>query len=167
MLSGETLKELCKRRSVPAEDLAGQMVRGGFGPKKALAAVRNWQKGLYRPIPRREDVEKLASALGVDVPELSLWRSSYRYAPISARKARLVTQLIVGRGVQDALDVLKFTRKRGASMVSKVLQSAIADADEADADVENLYVSEARVDGAGVFKRSPCTNGQRYTVFNE
>ena len=101
-------------------------------------------------MPRSEDVEKLAEAFGVDVNELSAWRSSYRYAPISPRKVRLVTQLIAGRGVQDALDVLKFTHKRAASMVSKVLKSAIASADEAQADVERLYVSETRADSAGV-----------------
>ena len=69
---------------------------------------------------------------------------------MSARKVRLVTDLIVGRGVQDAMDVLKFTRKRAASMVDKVLKAAVADADEQQADVDTLYVSEARVDEAGV-----------------
>jgi large subunit ribosomal protein L22 len=52
--------------------------------------------------------------------------------------------------VQEALDVLKFTHKRAASMVVKVLKAAIADADEQQADVDNLYVSEAHVDDAGI-----------------
>ncbi|MHC4739294.1 MAG: 50S ribosomal protein L22 [Planctomycetota bacterium] len=78
------------------------------------------------------------------------WRSSYRYAPLSARKARLVTELIAGRSVQDAMDILKFTEKRAAPMVDKVLKSAVADADEQQADVESLYVSSARVDEAGI-----------------
>ncbi|MHC4362672.1 MAG: 50S ribosomal protein L22 [Planctomycetota bacterium] len=69
---------------------------------------------------------------------------------MSARKVRLVTQLIVGRSVQDAMDILKFTRKRAATVVDKVLKSAVADADEQQADVDNLYVSEARVDDAGI-----------------
>jgi large subunit ribosomal protein L22 len=68
---------------------------------------------------------------------------------MSASKARLVTQLVAGRNAQDALDILKFTNKRAAEMVRKVLESAIANADENEADVEKLYVSEARVDGAG------------------
>jgi large subunit ribosomal protein L22 len=58
--------------------------------------------------------------------------------------------LIVGRRVQEALDVLKFVQKRAATMVGKVLKTAIADADEQEADVDRLYVSEARVDEAGV-----------------
>jgi large subunit ribosomal protein L22 len=48
------------------------------------------------------------------------------------------------------MDILKFTRKRAATMVDKVLKSAVADADEQQADVDNLYISEARVDDAGV-----------------
>ncbi|MEK7996761.1 MAG: uL22 family ribosomal protein, partial [Planctomycetota bacterium] len=52
--------------------------------------------------------------------------------------------------VQDAMDTLKFTRKRAAGMIDKVLRSAVADADEQQADVDSLYVSEARVDDAGI-----------------
>jgi large subunit ribosomal protein L22 len=48
------------------------------------------------------------------------------------------------------MDILKFTRKRAAETVNKVLKSAVADADEQRADVDNLYVSQARVDDAGV-----------------
>ena len=131
-------------------ELAGQLVRGGLNRRQAAAAIRNWQKGLFRPIPRKDDISRLATALAVEENYLVAWRSSYRFAPISARKARLVTGLIVGRRVQDALDVLKFTTKRAATMVEKVLKSAVADADEQQADVDNLYVSEARVDDAGV-----------------
>jgi large subunit ribosomal protein L22 len=58
--------------------------------------------------------------------------------------------MIAGRGVQEAMDILKFTPKRAASMVDKVLKTAVADADEQQADVENLFVSEARIDDAGV-----------------
>jgi len=130
--------------------LADQVVRAGLDRGKAAAAVGNWQKGLLKPIPRREDIRSLATALSVEVNDLVDWRSSYRFAPLSARKARLVTQLIVGRSVQDAMDILKFTRKRAATMVDKVLKTAVADADEQQADVDNLYVSNARVDDAGI-----------------
>jgi large subunit ribosomal protein L22 len=130
--------------------LAGQLVRGGLSHEEATTAVKNWKKGLFRPIPRRDDINRLADALSAEANDLVVWRSSYRFAPMSARKVRLVTQLIVGRSVQDAMDVLKFTRKRAATMIDKVLKSAVANADEQQADVENLYVSEARVDDAGV-----------------
>ena len=150
MLSVNRLKELCRQRKISTEQLAEQLVRGSFDKKKAIVAVNNWKKGLFKPKPAREDIRRLAEALSADVNELTEWYSSYRYAPGSARKARLVTGLIVGRSVQDAMDLLKFTRKRAARMVNKALKSAVANADEQQADVDNLYVSGARVDDAGV-----------------
>ena len=150
MLNAKKLKELCKDRKINTEQLAGQIARGGLNRKQALSAVRNWQKGLFKPQPEKEDIEHLATALSIEARELTEWRSSYKYAPLSARKAALVTQLIAGRSVQDAADILKFTKKRSAAMIDKVLKSAIADADEQQADIDNLYVSQAFVDDAGV-----------------
>lgn len=150
MLSAEKLKELCRERKVGVDVLADHLARGGFERRKAVGAVRNWQKGLFKPEPRAEDIRRLATALSAEPNDLADWRSCYRYAPISPRKARLVTQLIAGRSVQDAMDLLKFTRKRAATMVDKVLKSAVADADEQQADAESLYVSCARVDDAGI-----------------
>ncbi len=150
MLSVEKLNNLCKEQNKSDTELAGQLVRGGLNERKSKAAVKNWKKGLMKPNPKREDIEKLADALSVEINDISCWRSTYRYAPVSARKARLVTDLIEGRHVQDALDILKFTNKRAASMIEKTLRAAIADADEQAAEVESLFVTEARVDDAGV-----------------
>ena len=150
MLSAKKLKEVSKRQGVTVEGLARSIVRGGMSLKDAVSAVRNWERGLMRPLPKPEDVRRLAEALSVEPVEICDWRSSYQYAPMTARKARLVTELIVGRRVQDAIDLLKFTRKRAAPMVDKVLKAAMADADEQQADVDTLYVKEARVDEAGI-----------------
>ncbi len=150
MLSVDKLKKHCKAQKMAAEQLSGHLVRGGLDKNSAKAAVKNWQRGFLKPQPAQEDIRNLAGALGVNANELCSWRSSYRYAPGSASKARLVTELIAGRSVQDALDILKFTHKRAAEMVNKVLKAAVADADEQQADVDNLYISEARVDDAGV-----------------
>jgi len=150
MLSAGKFKDLCQLRQIDVQELAGHLARAGLNEKQAAVAITNWQRGLFKPRPRAEDVRRLASALGVEENDLADWRSSYCFAPISARKGRLVTQLIVGRSVQDAIDILKFTRKRAATMIDKVLKTAVADADEQRADVDNLYVSQARVDDAGV-----------------
>jgi large subunit ribosomal protein L22 len=150
MLSADKLKEFCRERQIGIDELAGHLARGGFDVQQASVAIKNWQKGLFKPQPGTDDIRRLAGALSVETNDLVDWRSSYKYAPISPRKARLVTQLIVGRSVQDAMDILKFTRKRAATMIDKVLKSAIADADEQQADVDNLYVSSARVDDAGI-----------------
>ncbi|MFC1652925.1 50S ribosomal protein L22 [Planctomycetota bacterium] len=149
MLSADKLKELCQERQVTVGQLAGHLVRGSRDRKAASTAAKNWKKGLFKPQPTKDDIDRMASALGVEANELMDWHCKCRYAPLSARKARLVTQLIVGRSVQDAIDVLKFTRKRAAPMVGKLLKCALADADEQQADVESLIVKEARVDDAG------------------
>ena len=81
------------------------------------------------------------------------WQAKHRFARISARKARLITQMILGRDVQDALNVLKFMPHRAAGMVAKVLTSAIANADEQEAHVDRLVVVEARVDVGPTTKR--------------
>ena len=150
MLSAGKLKQLCRRQQIGLAELAGHLVGAGLDKKEAISALKNWQRGLLKPLPHRQYVRHLATALSVEEKDLSDWHSCYRYAPLSARKARLVTQLIAGRKVQNAIDILKFTRKRAASMVDKVLKSAVADADEQQADVDSLYVSEARVDDAGI-----------------
>ncbi len=81
------------------------------------------------------------------------WIAKHKYARISARKVRLIADLIRGRDVQDALNILKFTPNRAAVMVSKVLNSAIANANEAEADVESLFVDRAFVDEGPTIKR--------------
>jgi large subunit ribosomal protein L22 len=149
MLSGKKLTQVCKERKIGDGQLAEHLAHGGMDTKDALGAVRNWKKEFYTPVPNKDDVDRLASALGVEAGAISEWRVSYRYAPMSASKARLVTQMITGRDVQDALDLLTFTHKRAAPAVKKLLQSAVANADENEADVDNLFVVEARVDQAG------------------
>ncbi|MHC4130810.1 MAG: 50S ribosomal protein L22 [Planctomycetota bacterium] len=150
MLNTEKLKRSCEQKKMNVEQLAGHLVRSGLDKTKAMAALKNWQKGLMKPNPRKEDISRLAAALSLKVNDLLAWRSSYRYAPISATKARLVTELIIDRPVQDAMDILKFTRKRAASMINKVLKCAVADADEQQAEVDNLFISQAYVEDAGV-----------------
>lgn len=81
------------------------------------------------------------------------WTATHKYARISARKVRLVADLIRGRDVQDALNILKFTPNRAAGMVSKVLTSAIANANEAEAKVEDLVVDAAYVNEGPTIKR--------------
>lgn len=93
------------------------------------------------------------------------WTSKHRYARISPRKARLVTALIRGRHVNEAMDVLRFTNKRASGMVQKVLKAAMTDASEQDANADQLYVSEARVDGGPVIKRfQPKDRGRAHPI---
>jgi large subunit ribosomal protein L22 len=80
--------------------------------------------------------------------------STYRYARISAFKAREVTREIQGRSASDALDLLTFSPKKAAIMVRKTLKSAIANAENnADLKVDTLLVKEAVVGEGPTFKR--------------
>ncbi|WP_049724042.1 50S ribosomal protein L22 [Gilvimarinus polysaccharolyticus] len=77
-----------------------------------------------------------------------------RGAHLSAQKARLVADQIRGKGVEDALDILGFSPKKGAAIVKKVLESAIANAEHNEgADVDELKVSTVFVDEGVSMKR--------------
>lgn len=71
-----------------------------------------------------------------------------RFVRISPRKARVVINLVRGQKVAMALDVLAFTRKSAAPIVRKLIESAIANAKQADPniDVDTLYVSAGASD---------------------
>ncbi len=93
------------------------------------------------------------------------WKATHRFARISPRKARLMADLIRGCDVQDALNILKFTPNRAAGMVSKVLTSAIASANEAEADVDALVVSEIYVDPGPAMRRwRPKDRGRMHPI---
>ena len=93
------------------------------------------------------------------------WQAKHRYARISPRKVKLVTDMIRGRDVQDALNILKFSPNRAAAMVSKVLTSAIANANEAEAEVDSLYVELAFVDSGPTIKRfQPKDRGRAHPI---
>ncbi len=75
------------------------------------------------------------------------FRASHRHARITGRKCRLSADLIRGMSVNRAIEVLQFTHRRSARLVEKVLKSALANAQQdADVDVNRLYVSTSRVD---------------------
>ena len=77
-----------------------------------------------------------------------------RGANLSAQKARLVADMIRGQSVEEALDILTFSTKKGAAVVKKVLESAIANAEHNEgADVDELKVSTIFVDEGLTMKR--------------
>ena len=77
-----------------------------------------------------------------------------RYARISPQKCRLVADLVRGQPVGKALATLRFTPKKGAAIVLKVLESAIANAENNhNADIDALKVARIEVDEAPTLKR--------------
>jgi large subunit ribosomal protein L22 len=80
--------------------------------------------------------------------------ATHKYARISAQKARLVADLIRGQRVEEALNTLTFSPKKGADIIKKVLESAIANAEHnAGADVDELKVAAIQVNEGPTMKR--------------
>lgn len=77
-----------------------------------------------------------------------------KYARLSAQKCRLVCDQIRGLAADRALDILKFSNKKAAEVVKKVLESAIANAEHNEgADIDELKVSTVYVDQGATYKR--------------
>ena len=77
-----------------------------------------------------------------------------RGAKLSAQKARLVADQVRGKPVEAALDILAFSPKKGAALMKKVLESAIANAEHNDgADIDELKVKTIFVEKGPVLKR--------------
>jgi len=90
-----------------------------------------------------------------------------RSARMSAQKARLIADQIRGKHVEQALDILAFSNKKGAALVKKVLESAIANAEHNEgADIDELRVSTVFVDEGATLKRiKPRAKGRADRIF--
>ena len=97
--------------------------------------------------------------------------ASHRFARISPQKVRPLADLIRGKFVDEALDILQFQPQRGARMLEKVLKSAVANAQDPDQNpgrminIKDLYVSTASVDKGPMFKRiRPRARGMAFVI---
>lgn len=77
-----------------------------------------------------------------------------KFVHISDQKAGLIAELIRGKSVENALDILKFTPRNGARLFLKVLRSAVANAEQKKSvDLDNLYVKKAYAERSFALKR--------------
>jgi large subunit ribosomal protein L22 len=97
------------------------------------------------------------------------YRAQARYMRVSPQKARLVLDLIKGRKVEDALNTLRFTKKRVAATIEKLLRSALENANYlssekgVEVDVDKLYVRQAVAnDGPRMKRIRPAPMGRAY-----
>ena len=75
-------------------------------------------------------------------------------ARLSPRKTRLVVDMVRGKEIQTALNILRFTPQPSARLVAKLLSSAVANAEQKGvSDVDRLFVKSIYVDGGAVLKR--------------
>ena len=80
--------------------------------------------------------------------------SKLRYARISQQKCRLVADVVRGQPVGNAISTLRYMPKKGAALVRKLLESAVANAEHNHgADIDELKISLIHVDAAPVLKR--------------
>jgi large subunit ribosomal protein L22 len=89
-------------------------------------------------------------------------RATLRSIRMSPRKARLVIDLVRGKQVDTALQVLRFSNKKMAALAVKLLESAVANArEQARADVDRLWVTAGWVDEGKTMKRyMPAAHGR-------
>jgi large subunit ribosomal protein L22 len=77
-----------------------------------------------------------------------------KYIRISPQKARLVADAVRGKDVENAITTLRFMPKKAAGILRKVLESAVANAEQTETiDVDTLYVKEIQINGGPMLKR--------------
>jgi len=92
-------------------------------------------------------------------------RATAKYIRMSPQKARLVVDLIRGKNAGEALNILRFTKKRASHEIAKVLRSAISNAEQKseNVDVDRLVVSKAFVgDGPRMKRIRPAPQGRAF-----
>jgi large subunit ribosomal protein L22 len=94
------------------------------------------------------------------------YKAKHRFADVGPRKIRLFADLVRGKNVDEALQLLAFYPNRGAKLLRSVIQSAYGNAtDQEAADPDGLIVAECRVDGAPTFKRiQPRARGTAFGI---
>ncbi len=94
------------------------------------------------------------------------YNAVFRYADMSARKVRPFAALIRGRAADEALELLRFYPNKSARLMEQVLKSALGNAEDRGARaVDELVVTESRVDGGPIMKRiMPRARGTAYPI---
>ncbi len=102
---------------------------------------------------------------------MALATAQARYLRIGPRKARLVAELIQGKRVSEAKDILRLTVKKAAPMIEKVLDSAVANVEnqaaenQARVDTDELTVARVQVDGGPMIRRfRPAARGRAVRI---
>ena len=152
-IHGTNLKRIAAEKGVAIERLAEAVQRTGLKGDHAVAAVKNWMRGSDHPRCKAADVNRMAEVLGVEPAKIAKFECILKHHRGSPRKAKLLTDLIRGKDVDTATNLLTFTTKRAARNVKKALLAAIADAEQVNADVTSLFVCDSRVDAGPIMKR--------------
>ena len=93
-------------------------------------------------------------------------KASLKYARVGCQKARLVADLVRGKDVSEAVKTLTYLNKKSATMIKKLIESAVANADyKKTMDIDKLYVKSIMVDGGPALKRfMPRAQGRAFGI---
>ena len=93
-------------------------------------------------------------------------KASLKFARVGDQKARVVADMVRGKMVNDAIRILTFDNKKPSLMIKKLVESAVANADQKQViDVDNLYVKEIMVDKGPFMKRHmPRAQGRAFVI---
>jgi len=164
-LRSEELKNRANQVGVSLEQLAAAVTREGRSEKAATSAVRNWIDGRDHPRCRRTDIEALATAVGCLPKDIAMFTSQVRNHRGSQKKAKLVVDMIRGKDLEEATQMLAFSTKRASVNIGKALMAASSDAEQLGADMGELVVSEATVDRSTHIKRfQPKDRGRAHPI---
>jgi len=167
-ISSKKLGSAIKKSKVETPRLVEAVVGAGLSNKSAETAIRNWLDGRDHPKCKPAYIRALASACGVEAKDVASFTSTVKYHRGSPRKARLLADLIRGKSYDKARDLLTFTPKRAALNIKKALDSALAQAELAEADTTRLMVVVSRVDEGPRIKRfQPKDRGRAHPIIKQ
>ena len=164
-LRSDELKKRAAQVGVSQEQLVQAVAGESMSEKAAGSAVKNWLAGRDYPRCRRADIQALATAVGCLPKDISKFTSYVRNHRGSQKKAKLVVDMIRGKSLDEATQMLQFSTKRASVNINKALMAAQADAEQLGADIGELFVSEATVDRATHIKRfRPKDRGRAHPI---
>jgi len=164
-IRGNKLKSYAAAAGLSVDQLAQGLAEPGFPADRAASAISNWMRDNDHPRCTRKMIVRLAELLRVSPKDLARFTSEVRHHRGSPRKARLVADLIRGKTVEEAMNLLAFTPKRAALNIKKCLTAAREEAINADADVTRLVVAESRVnDGPRLKRFQPKDRGRAHPI---
>ena len=164
-LRANELKKRAADAGVSVEQLADAVSRDGLSGGAALKAVKNWLSGKASPRCTRQDIEAMATAVGCVSREIAKFTSQVRNHRGSPKKAKLVADMIRGKGYEEANNMLAFSTKRASVNFRKALMAAAADAEQLGADPSNVFISEVTVDRGQHIKRfRPKDRGRAHPI---
>lgn len=164
-IHADKLSKAMEAKGLDAAALAQAIAGESFKPADAARAITNWCAGRDHPRCKAPMIRAMSQALAVRPVDICKFTSQVRGHRGSPRKAKLLIDLIRGKSVEQARNMLTFSDKRAAANIRRALNAALTEAEQAEASYDRLYVSECTVDGGMIMKRfQPKDRGRAHPI---